>query len=102
MYKIIRCGADYELIIAVTPHDAGVATKGARYYRYAAWNIGAQKPNVFNEVDSKTAADYFGGHADSVGFENLPEETFETLEAVLEFVTKERNARARKRLAIAH
>lgn len=86
MFKMIRCGRFFDLVIMVTPPDAQPDTQGAKYFRYASWQIGNNPPNVFCEIDAQTAMSYFTGHADGMGFEIPPERTFKTLEEAVRFI----------------
>ena len=90
MYKIIRSGTGFALVILVSPPDATPEMPDAKYYRYASWQIGGDKPFVFNEIHQDCALGYFGGIADGIGFESPPEEIFPSLDSALDFV-KEKN-----------
>jgi hypothetical protein len=90
MFKIIRCGEGFELVIVKSPADGPIGQPGAHYYRYAVWQIGDHFPGVFNEITEREAWGYFSGHADGLGFEDVPEQIFETLDQVIEFIRKER------------
>ena len=88
MYKIIRCGSNYELVIVVTPADAKPDTEGAKFYRLASWQIGKDQPRVFNEISHDCAMGYFSGQADGLGWQDYPNEPFESLEAILEYINR--------------
>ncbi|MBM4402288.1 MAG: hypothetical protein FJ044_03525, partial [Candidatus Cloacimonetes bacterium] len=90
-FRIIRLGTDFDPVIVVSPPDAGPDTVDAKYYRLASWQIGDDQPGVFNEISGKEAMSYFSGLADGVGFEEPPAKIFQSLDAVLQFVTKRRN-----------
>lgn len=85
MYRVIRAGTEYGLMIAVSPADATPDSTNAKFYRFATWGIGDHKANQFNEITSKTAITYFGGIAEGVGYEKPPEMPFPTLDAILEW-----------------
>lgn len=70
MFKTIRCGKGFGLVILVSPPDAKPDTPGARFWRYADWQIGDHEPDRFNEIDSAIAESYFSGHADGLGWED--------------------------------
>lgn len=97
-YKIIRFGTGFDPVIVVSLPDACPDTADANYYRLASWQIGDQKPEVFNEISRNEALSYFSGIADGIGFEEPPEEIFPTLDAVFQYVAEERNEWVRKRL----
>lgn len=90
-FKIIRCGSFCDLVIAVTPANAGPDSKNARYYRFASWQIYDNQPETLNEIDRDLAITYFSGIADGIGFEFPPKRTFPSLEAVLKHIRKRRN-----------
>jgi len=90
MFRMIRCGYTFNTVIMVSPPEAGPDTPDAKFYRYAAWQIGDHKPGVFNEINYNTAITYFSGIADGIGFEPLPEDTFPSLEAALQYVNERR------------
>lgn len=95
MYKMIRCGADFCLVIVVTPYDTTPQTADARFYRYADWIIETGKEGErgqFIEVDQRTALGYFGGIADGIGFEVPPDTDFPDLETALGFIREKREA----------
>lgn len=86
MFRIIRCGAYYELVIVVTPEYASLQTRDAKFYRYADWSIGDHQPEVFNEVSAEGAEGYFNGHADGMGWGEIPDYDFESFEAIMEWI----------------
>lgn len=86
MFKIIRCGIGFELVILISPPGAGPDTPDAKYYRYASWQIGDHRPGVFNEIIPKMAMTYFSGIADGLGFETPPANVFPTLDDALLYV----------------
>ena len=92
MYKIIRCGSNYELVIVVTPADADPDTKEAKFYRLAFWPINGYQPGIFHEISRNCAIGYFSGQADGLGWQYYPDEPFESLEAVLAYVNQCRQA----------
>lgn len=99
MYKVIRCGTNYDLVIVVTPENAGPETPGVKCYRYASWHIGNHKPNVFNEITVRDAEMYFSGHADGLGYGKLSQEIFSSLEEAASFISKEKRNLLDKLLA---
>ncbi len=98
MFKMIRCGDGFDLVIMVSPPEAGFDTPGAKYYRCASWQILDHQPDVFNEIDRDLASSYFSGIADGLGFEEPPADIFPSLEAALRYITEKRNELGRKRL----
>ncbi len=98
MYKMIRCGSGSDLVIMVSPADAGMDTHGATFYRCASWRIEQQQVGVFNPISKNLALSYFDGIADGIGFEIPPDEKFPSLEAAQEFVRAARRENNRKRL----
>lgn len=98
MFKIIRCGTGFDLVIMVSPPDAGPDTPGARYYRYASWQIGNHQPEVSNKISRDRAMSYFSGIADGIGFEEPPSDIFPSLEVALQYVIRKRNEWGQKRL----
>ena len=98
MFKIIRCGFGYGLVIVVSPPDADVRTPGAKFYRFADWQIYEHEPWVFNEISADVALGYFSGIADGLGFEIVTTDTFPSLEATLEYVKKKNEEHLREML----
>ncbi len=88
MFKMIRCGSGFDPVIMVSPPEANPDTPDAKYYRCASWQIGNHQPGVFNEISRGTAISYFSGIADGIGFEKPPADTFPTLDAALQYITK--------------
>lgn len=99
MFKMIRVGTGFEIVIMVSPPEAAAKrTPDAKYYRYASWQIYDDEPDVFNEIHPDRATSYFMGIADGIGYEPPPEDIFPSIEAATEFVDKKRSEYARKRL----
>lgn len=96
MYRIIRCGTSFELVIVVSPHDATPKTKDAKFYRYATWQIGDHQPEKLNEINKDTAISYFSGIADGIGFAPPPDAVFPTLDDTLQYIKKEKMKTRRK------
>jgi len=94
MFAIIRCGKNYNLVVVVTPADAGPDTEGAKFYRFATWKIGDHEPGVFNEISKNHAVGYFSGHADGLGWEALSRDGFESLDVILEHIKSHRREEA--------
>ncbi|MDO8471903.1 MAG: hypothetical protein Q7S64_01965 [bacterium] len=95
MYKMIRCGADFCLVIVVTPYDATPQTADAHFYRYADWIIETGKESERGqlvEIDQHLALSYFSGIADGIGFEVPPDDDFPDLAAALAFINEKREA----------
>lgn len=87
MFKIIRCGDSYDLVIAVTPHTTTPKTAeadGAKFYRYL--NDARGKTIRFTEITYDAAMRYFSGQADGLGIVPPPAQTFDSLEAVVDWV----------------
>lgn len=98
MFKMIRCGNNFDPVIIVSPPEAGPDTPDAKYYRCASWQIGDHQPGVFNEISRSRAMSYFGGIADGIGLESPPSDIFPSLEIALEYVTKKREELAEEQL----
>jgi len=90
VYKIIRCGARYDLVIVVTPADANPETQDAKYYRAATWDVGGPDSEKLHEIDAAFAMTYFSGQADGLGFECAPPFTFGSLAEVQQFISERR------------
>lgn len=86
MFKMIRCGANFCLVIMVSPAEAEPEDLDAKFYRYATWQIDDHQPGIFNEISRSLALSYFSGNADGLGFEPRPAENFPTLEAAVEYI----------------
>lgn len=78
-YRIIRAGAGYNPIIAVTPPDADYETEGARYFEKKSWG---PKAGEFYETNARSALMGFSGHADGWGWADLPEQDFASLDEI--------------------
>lgn len=91
MFRVIRCGTNFDLVIAVTPEDAHPHDSNVRCYRFATWRIDNHEPNQFNEITAHDALGYFGGIADGLGFEQPPTDLFETLNDVLNYIKTHKN-----------
>lgn len=90
MYAIIRIGTNYELVIVVSPGDVKPGSEGAKFYRYAIWQIGQFAPRVFHSIDRDTASSYFSGQADALGFVTPPKEMFKSLDEVVAYIEAHR------------
>ena len=91
MFKIIRLGTGFDPVIVVSPPMSSPGTD-AKFYRLASWQIGTEKAGEFHEITQDCALGYFSGIADGIGYEIPPDKSFESLESVLTFITKERDA----------
>ncbi len=96
VYQMIRCGEGFELVIVVSPPDAGPDTPDAKYYCWASWQIGDHQPRMFNEISEDKASSYFSHLADSLGFEDLPPGIFPTLDIAAQYVEGKRYEWAKK------
>ena len=88
MFRMIRCGSDYDPVIVVSPPDADPGSAGAQYYRWSTWGPGELR--AFQQITERTADSYFGGQADGLGFEELPDKTFASLEEADTFILEQR------------
>lgn len=91
-FRIIRASLSFGVVLVVTPADAKPGDEGAKYHEYHPGRAAPGWNNEgFNETSWKNDARFlFSGQADGLGYAELPEETFPTLEAVLAFVEKKR------------
>ena len=85
-FEIIRAGISYCVVLVVTPANSkeGEGT----YYEYnPGRRVPGWKSDQFNEVSWERDAKYlFSGHADGMGFAEIPDKPFPTLDSVLEFI----------------
>lgn len=86
MYRIIRVGYEYSLVIVTDQPEDSEHSKSDRYWRYATWRIHGHRPHIIHEITRKTALSYFSGMADGVGFESIPKQSFNDLGEVLAFI----------------
>jgi len=92
LYKIIRCGSGYDLVIVVSPSDASPESEEAKYFRFATWKVDGYKPHQFHMIEKDAALGYFSGHADGLGYENVPSITFTSLDEILKFIMEARQS----------
>ena len=87
MYKMIRCGSGFEVVILVSPPDADWDTPDAKFYLWQ-WRLGRLLDDFteFTEISKETALGYFSGMADGLGFESPPDDIFSTLDDALRYV----------------
>lgn len=86
-FRIIRCGSQCCLVIAVSPPEAKPETPEAKFYRYANWQIEDDQLGVFNEISRDTTLGYFSGQADGLGWGERPDYEFESLTAIVNWIT---------------
>lgn len=86
MYKIIRCGLNYDCVIAVSPPDATPFSENAKAFRFTTWRIDKEKTRVFHEITLRDALSYFSGIADGIGFDHVPDKLFASLEEMTDYV----------------
>jgi hypothetical protein len=88
-YKVIRASSGYETIVVE------LEEKGVKRY-FVKDNL---KPTEdFEEVSEESILMYFSGIADQMGFGELPEQTFDSLEEVDEWREKAQRAAAENHL----
>lgn len=91
MFRVIRCGVGYRVVIVVSPPDAGPDTPGVKCYQYASYEIFDYKPDIFNEISTFEAQLWFYGiPAQAIGFEEPPKQNFNSLDEVLQYVKQKR------------
>lgn len=95
MYKMIRCSGDYGVAILVSPHDALPEMLEVKFYRIDT----SRKIVKIDEISRNVAVGYFGGIADGLGWGELAVEPFETLEDARDYIVKQANEWARKKMA---
>lgn len=89
MFKVIRCGANYNVVIAISPPDAGPHTPGVMCYLYAARpSLGNYKPGVWHEISPGIAQRYCSSHASVIGYEEPPNWNFPSLEAIIHYINQ--------------
>jgi hypothetical protein len=91
MFRIIRAGIGFSLVILVSPEDAGPDNPDAKLYRYATWEIEGNAAGAFHEISIPNALGYFSGIADGLGFEKLPKEPFISIEEALSYVISQQH-----------
>lgn len=84
MFRIIFIAQNYELVIVSPDHNHEA------FLRWAAWEINGFQPFTFHEISSSEAQAYSSGQADGLGWETLPEQTFDTLDQVTRFILSKR------------
>jgi hypothetical protein len=99
MYKFIRCGENYRLVIVVSPHDAAPYAAHAKYYRWADWKIGEHEPYQFHEIARAQADEYLRGNDGGIGFETFPTDPFPSLEEARAFLNAQLAERVRQTFA---
>lgn len=92
-FKFIRVAFGYNVVIAVSPADSTSKTEGSKFYRYDAdegfGEVDAPK-DLFTEIPKREALSYFSGHADGLGWEELPNNTFTSIQEMIDFVNEKR------------
>ncbi len=87
MFKMIRASVDYEIVLLVSPADADLNSPNKKYYHYK-HQLGKQ--GVFNEISSQDAIKYFSRQSDGMGWGELREELFTSLEEAVQYVEAKR------------
>jgi hypothetical protein len=84
-YRIIRLSGDYGMAIIASPENAGPVDLSNRF-----WLINDNKPEfeTFKEVELNAVLGYFSGHADGMGFSELPDIIFEEIKDAEKWVLK--------------
>ena len=90
MYKMIRAGTGYGVVIIVTPADATPNTPGVQCFERKNWKVGDNPVDTFYEISTLSAQLGFSGHADAWGYAELPKESFESIEKVDEWIKEQR------------
>ncbi len=96
MYKVIRVSGDYEFVVLCEEQN-GEKT----YCRYAQWrgserDIGTTPMDAgktgaaFEPITERAAGTYFSGQSDGMGFGELPENSFHTLQDVWTWLREKR------------
>lgn len=88
-YKVIRASEGYGMVIAVTPPDAtpeNYRKKEAKFFLHNDLLDG--ETDFFSEVSVTTVIGYFSGHADGMGFGQLPENSFTDLAEIQTWATE--------------
>lgn len=86
MYKIIRASCGYETVVVAGPNNKCYVRKDD------------QEASKFKEITELEASMYFSGQADGMGFAELPEQDFESLEKVEQWTYKARVEFLKERL----
>ncbi len=79
MFKIIRAGTEYRVVVVVTPADAGPETQDAKYFQRQDWATDHNPANQFYEIKLEDVLCAFSGHADGWGFAERPKTNFASL-----------------------
>jgi hypothetical protein len=89
MFRIIRAGRDYGVVVVVTPEDATPESTDARFFERKDWKAGDNPVDTFYEISWKSMLCAFSGHADHWGFAEIPKEAFASLEEVNAWIEKQ-------------
>lgn len=89
MYKIIRAGSGYNVVVVVTPPDATPDSTDAKFFQRQDWPTDHQPADKFFEISRLDVLCAFSGHADGWGFAKRPDTNFATLEEVEAWILAE-------------
>lgn len=89
MFRIIRAGSGYGVVVVVTPADATPDSKDAKFFQRQSWSTDHQLADEFFEISRLDVLCAFSGHADGWGFAKRPNTDFATLEEVEAWILEE-------------
>ncbi len=83
-FKVIRVSGDCQVVILVTPPEAGPDDPDKTLYEHNGYRDRDDEGDFFTEISTESAVTYFSGIADGMGRGETPE-PFDTLEAAEEW-----------------
>ncbi len=79
MFRIIRAGSGFCVVVVVTPADATPDSMDAKFFQRQDWQTDHQPANEFFEISRTAVMCAFSGHADSWGFAEKTKTDFASL-----------------------
>lgn len=93
-YRVIRVSEDYRVVVVVTPENAKFEDDGAIYYLHKE-TVEGNSEEFWGEISARGTLAYFSGHADGMGWREMPEGSFESLSDIEKWVTEQEHRYSR-------
>ena len=89
MFKVIRAGSEYNVVVVVTPADATPESTDAKFFQRQDWPTSHRQAHTFFEISRRDVVCAFSGQADGWGFAKIPDTDFASLEEVNAWILAE-------------
>lgn len=87
-YRVIRVSEDYRVVVVVTPENADPGNENATYFVHNDYTA-QENEEFWSEISADGTLAYFSGHADGMGWAEMPKKPFEALSDVEGWATEQ-------------